>query len=66
MRLVYAKQGIEIVMEENRVSTLLIENPTILCEMLQSLLGQMEGGEGGVDTFRGGYGSAFGKKQCVY
>lgn len=46
MRLIYARQGVEIALEENRVSTLLIENPVSLCEMLQSLLRQMEGDEG--------------------
>lgn len=46
MKLIYAKYGMELILEETRISTLVIENPVVLCDMLQDLANQINGNEG--------------------
>ena len=46
MKLIYAKQGIELRLDENQVNTLVLENPAIFSEFLQNLISQLEGNEG--------------------
>ena len=46
MKLICAKQGIELRLDENQVNTLVLENPAIFSEFLQNLISQLEGNEG--------------------
>lgn len=46
-RLVYGKYDISMSLEENYVNELIIENPSVLAEMVQELTAQAEGKEGG-------------------
>lgn len=46
MKLIYAKQGIELRLDENQVNTLVLENPAIFSEFLRNLISQLEGNEG--------------------
>ena len=46
MRLVYAPYGIELNLVENQVCTLVVEHPRVLCEILQNLIGQINGEPG--------------------
>lgn len=46
MKLIYAKYGMELILEETQISTLVIENPVVLCDMLQDLANQINGNEG--------------------
>ena len=46
-KLVYGKYDISMSLEENYVNELIIENPSVLAEMVQELTAQAEGKEGG-------------------
>ena len=46
MKLVYARYGLQIDMKENRVDTLVIENPFAMVELVSQLWEQSNGGEG--------------------
>ena len=47
MRMIHSKYGIEFALEENQISTLVVENPAVMCELFGDLLRQMEGEDGG-------------------
>ncbi|MGP1434525.1 MAG: hypothetical protein ACTTKP_09625 [Catonella sp.] len=52
MKAIYAKYGIELVLEENQVITLVVENPQVMSDMLRDIYRQVNGEEG--DGIRGG------------
>ena len=47
MKAIYAKYGIELVLEENQVITLVVENPRVMSDMLRDIYRQVNGEEGG-------------------
>ena len=47
MRAIYTKYGIDFFLEENRIITLIVENPRVMNDMLRDLLRQTNGEEGG-------------------
>ena len=47
MKAIYAKYGIELVLEENQVITLVVENPQVMSDMLRDIYRQVNGEEGG-------------------
>ena len=47
MKAIYAKYGIELSLEENRIITLVVENPKVMSDMLRDIFRQINGEEGG-------------------
>jgi len=47
MKAIYAKYGIEFSLEENRIVTLVVENPQVMSYMLRDIYRQISGEEGG-------------------
>ena len=47
MKAIYAKYGIELGLTENQITTLVVENPQVLSDMLRDIFRQINGEEGG-------------------
>ena len=47
MKAIYVKYGIELSLEENRIITLVVENPKVMSDMLRDIFRQINGEEGG-------------------
>ena len=47
MRAIYTKYGIDFLLEENQIITLVVESPRVMNDMLRDLFKQTNGEEGG-------------------
>ena len=54
MNLIHVNTGVEISLDENKVSVLCVENPTLMSELLTDLWNQQQGKEGGWSLYEGG------------
>ena len=65
MNISYYKQGISLILHENRVNVLVIENTDVLVDIVKDLYAQSEGEEGGIVIAEGEELYAFPKNAAV-
>ncbi|KXB55768.1 type II-A CRISPR-associated protein Csn2 [Lachnoanaerobaculum saburreum] len=46
MRIIYAKYGIDLCLEENKITTIVIENPLVMSEVIRDISRQVNGEDG--------------------
>ena len=46
MRIIYSKYGIDLCLEENKITTIVIENPLVMSEVIRDISRQVKGEEG--------------------
>ena len=46
MRIIYSKYGIDLCLEENKITTIVIENPLVMSEVIRNISRQVNGEDG--------------------
>ena len=46
MRIIYSKYGIDLYLEENKITTIVIENPSLMSEVVRDISKQVNGEDG--------------------